>query len=101
MKLKNYIGAMEDFNKSIEIDTNFASAYNIRGIVKGNLKDFGGAIKDLDISIKIEPNNSTFFISRGGIKFFSNNKKEGCEDFQRAKELGHIDAQKFLDKFCK
>lgn len=101
MKLKNNSAAKADLDKAIEIDKNFASAYNMRGIVKGNLKDFSGAIKDLDTSIKIEPKNSLFFLSRGGFKFFCSNKKEGCEDFQRAKELGHDDAQTFLDKFCK
>jgi tetratricopeptide (TPR) repeat protein len=101
LRLKNNIAANVDFDKAIEIDINFASAYNMRGLVKGNLKDFNGAIKDFDTAIKIEPNNSLFFLSRGGFKFFSTNKKEGCRDFQIAKELGHKDAQTFLDKFCK
>lgn len=101
MKLKNNNEAIKDFNKCIQIDVNFSPAYNMRGIAKANLKNFSEAVKDLDTAIKIEPKNNLYFISRGGIKFFSGNKKEGCQDFQKAKELGHTDAQKFLDKFCK
>lgn len=101
MKLKNNKDAIVNLNKSIDIDSDYAQAYNMRGIVKANLNDFKGAIKDLDISIKIEPTNSSFFIGRGGFKFFCSSKIEACEDFKKAKEFGHKDAQKFIDKFCK
>ena len=75
-------------------------AYNGRGLVKANLKDITGAINDFDKAIKIEPKNELFYVSRGGIKYFSDLKKEGCEDFQKAKELGFSDAQVLIDKFC-
>ena len=99
-KIKDYSGAINDFNKSIEIDTNFASAYNGRGLVKASLKDITGAINDFDKAIQIEPKNELFYVSRGGIKYFSDLKNEGCEDFQKAKELGFKDAQALINKFC-
>lgn len=99
-KIKDYSGAIKDFNKSIEIDTNFASAYNGRGLVKASLKDITGAINDFDKAIQIEPKNELFYVSRGGIKYFSDLKNEGCEDFQKAKELGFKDAQALINKFC-
>lgn len=100
MKLEDNNGAINDFNKSIEIDNNFASAYGGRGLAKANLKDIDGAINDFDIAIQIEPKNELFYISRGGINFFSGNKDEGCQDFQKAKELGFSDAQILINKFC-
>lgn len=100
LKLKNNKTAIEDFDKSIEFDTNFALAYNMRGVAKANIKDINGANNDFNTSIEIEPKNSLFYISRGGFKFFLTNKIEGCQDFWKAKELGHKDAQAFLNKFC-
>jgi tetratricopeptide (TPR) repeat protein len=101
MTLKDNNGAIKDFSKSIEIDNNFALAYNSRGIAKGNQKDVDGAIRDFDKAIQIEPKNYLSYVTRGGIKFFSGLKKEGCQDFQKAKELGFVDAQTLIDKFCK
>lgn len=100
MKLKDNSGAINDFNKSLEIDNNCAAAYNGRGLAKATLEDIVGAIKDFDKAIQIEPKNELFYISRGGINFFSGNKEEGCQDFQKAKELGFSDAQVLIDKFC-
>ena len=99
--LKNYKGALSDFNRAIEINPKYGLAYTSRGMTKANLKDFKGAIKDCDIAIKIEPKNALSYITRGGIKFFSNNKEGACFDFNKAKDLGNIDAPKFINKFCK
>jgi len=98
--IKDFKGAINDFDKAIKIDNNFASAYGGRGIVKSSLKDIEGAISDFDKAIKIDSKNHIFFVSRGGIKFFSGLKKEGCQDFQKAKELGFSDAQILINKFC-
>ena len=54
--LKDYQGAIEDYDKAIELDPNYAKAYNNRGAAKGNLGDNQGAIKDYDKAIEIDPN---------------------------------------------
>ena len=100
IKIKDYNGAISDFTKAIEIDINCAYAYNGRGLVKASLKDIDGAINDFDKAIEIDPKNELFYVSRGGIKYFSDLKKEGCEDFQKAKELGFSDSQILINKFC-
>ncbi len=43
----NYQGAISDYNKAIEIDPQYALAYNIRGLLKGMLGDFKGGCLDL------------------------------------------------------
>ena len=45
-ELKDYKGAIADYTKAIEIDPNYADAYNNRGIAKDELKDYKGAIAD-------------------------------------------------------
>lgn len=100
-QLKDLEGAINDFEKAIEIDNDFALAYSGRALVKVILKDIDGAINDYDKAIEIDPKNGLFYASRGGFKFFSDLKKEGCEDFQKAKQLGFRDAQALINKFCK
>ena len=45
-ELKDYNGAIEDYNQAIEIEPNDPSAYFIRGVVKKKLNDLKGACED-------------------------------------------------------
>jgi len=44
--LKDFYGAISDYNKAIELDPNYAKAYYNRGLSKDDLKDYNGAIAD-------------------------------------------------------
>ena len=44
---KDYRGAIQDFNKAIELKPDYAKAYFNRGIAKANLQDYKGAITGL------------------------------------------------------
>tara|TARA_B100000768_G_C10918627_1_gene224671 strand:+ start:204 stop:422 length:219 start_codon:yes stop_codon:yes gene_type:complete len=44
--LKDYKGAIEDYNKAIEINPNYTYAYYNRGFAKYYLKDYNGACQD-------------------------------------------------------
>ena len=61
-------GAIEDFNKAIEINPQYAEAFNNRGIVKYNLGDKQGAIKDYNKAIEINPQYADAFNNRGQCK---------------------------------
>ncbi|MGE4597046.1 MAG: tetratricopeptide repeat protein [Methylophilaceae bacterium] len=56
--LKDYSGAIADYNKAIEINPNHADAYYNRGIAKDNLEDYYGAIADYTKAIEIDPNDA-------------------------------------------
>jgi Flp pilus assembly protein TadD len=45
-KLRDFQGAIEDFNKAISINPNYGYAYMNRGIAKENIRDVSGACKD-------------------------------------------------------
>ncbi len=42
-KLKDYKGALQDFNKAIELNPKYPEAYNNRGIAKAQLQDYRGS----------------------------------------------------------
>jgi len=56
--LKDYYGAISDFNKAIELDANFFLAYNNRSISKELLGDLTGACADAKKAINLGSNSS-------------------------------------------
>ena len=54
---EDYYGAISDFTKSIELDSNFPLAYNYRGLSKSKISDHYGAISDYRKAIKVDPND--------------------------------------------
>ena len=53
---EDYQGAIGDFTKAIQLDPNYAIAYNNRGLAKYELGDKKGAIGDYNEAIRINPN---------------------------------------------
>lgn len=51
--LHNHAQAISDFDKAIEINPEYAEAYNLRGASKYNIEDYEGAIEDYSRSIEI------------------------------------------------
>ena len=88
-----YEDALSDFNKAIEIDSNYAIAYTRRGAVKRRLKDYLGSIKDLNKAIKINPYDTLAYSLRGISKDRLGDKNGACEDFIIASSLGDARAQ--------
>ncbi|MBP5625701.1 MAG: tetratricopeptide repeat protein, partial [Bacteroidales bacterium] len=53
--LKDFYGAIIDYNKAIELDPQKTAAYYNRGNAKNNLKNFDGAIDDYSKAIELDP----------------------------------------------
>lgn len=62
--------ALDDVNKSIELNKNMSGAYVIRSEInmKHN-KDFKAALADMDEAIKLEPHFAGYFINRAYMKY--------------------------------
>lgn len=58
------LGAIAEYNKAIEIDSNYAVAYYKRGKVNSDLKDYKGAIADYTKAIKINPEYANAYYNR-------------------------------------
>ena len=48
-------GALDDYNKAIEINPQYAKAFNNRGIAKHDLGDKQGALEDYNKAIELNP----------------------------------------------
>jgi tetratricopeptide (TPR) repeat protein len=90
-KMKDYAGAIADYNKAIELNPGEADSYINRGDAKFKLKDYIGAIADYGIAIKIDPADATVYSDRG-IAYFRN-KEYACAiaDFKAALKIDPTD----------
>ncbi|HEY3931223.1 MAG TPA: tetratricopeptide repeat protein [Verrucomicrobiae bacterium] len=61
-------GALEDYNRAIELKPTLASAYNNRGFVKRDKKDLNGALADFNKAIELKPDLTAAYNNRGLVK---------------------------------
>ena len=84
--LEDFRGAIEDYTKSIEIDSN-ALAYCNRGSSKSELHDGRGAIEDFTKAIEIDPNLALAYYNRGTSRHYFQDHRGGLADFTKAIEI--------------
>ncbi len=86
------------------------SYYLVRGEIKYKLNDFKGAINDYEETIKIKENRketeydqiyAKAFSGRGISKCDLGNKKDGCKDIEKGKQLGDYDGDNNIQQYCK
>ena len=84
-ELKDYSGAMDDFNKSIELNPNFSKAFFNRGILKKVLEDYHGALEDYNKAIELDADSEAYRY-RAGIKCALNDFVGAMYDYNFAIE---------------
>jgi len=83
------------FNK-----TGNAKFYNLRGLVKQHSGDIKGAIEDYTECITIDPSLVKAYYNRGNAEYETNNKIEGCLNWNTAATLNDSLANDSLKKYC-
>jgi len=91
-------GAIQDYNKAIELNPNYTSAYNNRGSVKSSLGDYRGAIQDFNKSIELKPNYALAYFNRGIAKSNLDEHKGAIQDYNKAIELEPNDADAYSNR---
>ena len=84
---QDYKGAIEDYNKAIELKPNYADAYCNRGISRINLSDYKGAIEDYNKAIELKPDYAEAYNNRGISRKSLSNYKGAIKDYNKAIEL--------------
>ena len=96
----DYRGAIQDYNKAIELKPNYTKAYNNRGYAKHDLGDQRGALQDFNKAIELNPNDARAYSNRGVIKIKLGQKDSGCLDLSKAGEMGYMKAYDVIKEFC-
>jgi protein O-mannosyl-transferase len=83
----NYTEAINDFNRSVELDSADAHAYNLRGMVYMNNNRNEEAIADFNKAIGLAPGSADVYVNRGWVFMNEGRNSEAIEDYNKAIEL--------------
>ena len=75
------------FNKAIEIQTDFAYAYNNRGHAKIEIGQFDGGLKDIQHSLQLDSENSYVYRNLGIYYLKRNDNSEALRYFLQSKQI--------------
>ncbi len=95
LSLKDFKGAIDDFNMSIELDPKSPNSYSNRGFTKIYFNDLEGALDDFNKSIKLDCNDETCYFNRGSVKIYLNDFVGAMNDFNKIIELNPKSAQAY------
>lgn len=82
-----YDTAIEDYDKSIQIDPNYASAYGNRGAAYGSKGQYDRAIEDYNKMIELDSNNAIPYGLRGNAYRSKEQYDRAIEDYNKAISL--------------
>lgn len=63
--LQDFNKAIEFYTKALELDKNYASAYNNRGSAYDEIEQYENALKDLTVALEMEPESATILNNLG------------------------------------
>lgn len=93
-------GAMEHFDKVIEMNPNHEKAYASRAYTKLQTGDTDGAVEDSQAALRLSPYYGQAYAYLGLAELRSGNNKIGCEKLNEAFELGYQEAKYYLNQYC-
>jgi PQQ-dependent catabolism-associated CXXCW motif protein len=91
----DYDRAIEQYDRSIELDPDYAMAYANRGFVYGSKGDYDNAIKDFDQAIMLAPKLAVAHANRGDAFYYKGDYDAAIRDHEKAIELGFDKATSF------
>jgi tetratricopeptide (TPR) repeat protein len=87
-QLKDYAGAIKDFDKAVELDPKFMQAYHTRAICFGELKKYDKALADFDKAIELDPDFKNAYLNRAYyVKINSEDFEGAIQDYNKFIEL--------------
>ena len=86
--LDQYQIAIENYDEAIRLQPDYAYAYNNRGVAYKKLNQPQQAIEDYNEAIRLKPDYAEAYNNRGMAYLEQGNEELGCNDAQKACELG-------------
>jgi tetratricopeptide (TPR) repeat protein/S1-C subfamily serine protease len=95
---QKYKLALDDYNKAIELNPNFAMAYNNRGLLYSDQQKYDLALSDYDKAIEINPNYANAYSNRGGLYYNQQKYELAISDINKAIELNPNYAEAYYNR---
>ncbi len=97
---KDYIGAINDFTKAIELEPRNSDYWTARASAKFNYEDYKGAISDCNKAIELFPRHCWALCVRASAKFELNDKYGACIDWNKAGEIDYNSSANDIREKC-
>ena len=88
MEQKRFDDAKKDFEKTLEINPNYAPAASNLSAIYIKQKDYKKAQEMADKAIKNDPNYGNAYLNRGNAREMLRDMNGACEDWHKARDLG-------------
>jgi tetratricopeptide (TPR) repeat protein len=95
---REYMEALLNLNKAIEVDANFAKAYFVRGNIKDAFDDRHGAMKDYNLAIEKNPKLADAFFCRGNVKMKLQDYYGAIDDYTSAIKLNESYIEAYFNR---
>jgi tetratricopeptide (TPR) repeat protein len=79
--LKDFAGALQDYNKCIELDPSFYKAYYNKGILESTLNNYQASIKLFDKALSVNKNFPDVYPERAAAKYKFKDYKGAIQDY--------------------
>jgi tetratricopeptide (TPR) repeat protein len=86
-KQGDYMAAIADATKAIELNPNYADAHALRGMALAIFGSYKAAIADTSTAIRLDPNNAQAYTYRGVARYALRDQSGAALDYQKAAEL--------------
>jgi CHAT domain-containing protein/lipoprotein NlpI len=94
----DYQQAIEQFDRALEINPNFAEAYYLRGITHRQMDDTSKAVEDYTQALQIKPNLSEAHTSRASARSNIGDYKGAVEDYTQVLQSNPFDIEAYVNR---
>ena len=101
MDCRRYQQALNDMNDIVSLEPNNEELWAEKGSFELRVNQFDQALESGRECIRLEPESSDGYLITGIALCKKDQKQEGFQNLEKAKELGNDQAQKFIDKYSK
>ncbi|HEY6284926.1 MAG TPA: tetratricopeptide repeat protein, partial [Ktedonobacteraceae bacterium] len=86
-RLKEYERAITDYNRAIELDSNYARAYASRGDAYRNIREYEQSIEDYNRALELRSNYAWAYVGRGQTHSLRKEYGQALKDLNHATEI--------------
>lgn len=99
-ELNDYNKMINDCEKTLQINPLLIQAHFNLGIAYYNLKNYNQSINHFNSFLQSKPQDNEALGWRGMSKFYLQQKKQACEDWEKAIDYGNNYVRPFYNKYC-
>lgn len=92
----NYFRAVESYKKALTLDDNNSKAHYNIAIAYGELGQLAQALAEINRAVALDAEQGCYYYARAWILLKSDRSAEAMDDFQKAADMGNLDAIAYL-----